>query len=49
MVSGGLLLTAHTLPIFVLVLLVSLELGVVIIQAYVSRCRMGSMSFYANL
>jgi ATP synthase subunit 6 len=35
MASGGLLLIAHILPIFVLILLVGLELGVAMIQAYV--------------
>lgn len=35
MASGGLLLVAHTLPILVLILLVGLELGVAMIQAYV--------------
>jgi len=35
MSAGGLLLIAHALPIFVLILLVGLELGVAMIQAYV--------------
>lgn len=35
MTSGGLLFVAHFLPIFVLILLVGLELGVAMIQAYV--------------
>ena len=35
MTSGGLLFVAHFLPILVLILLVGLELGVAMIQAYV--------------
>ena len=35
MASGGFLFVAHLLPLFVLVLLVGLELGVAMIQAYV--------------
>ena len=35
MLSGGALLVAHLVPLFILVLLMGLELGVAIIQAYV--------------
>ena len=35
MASGGLLFVAHLVPLAVLVLLVGLELGVAMIQAYV--------------
>ena len=35
MLSGGVLLVAHLVPLFILVLLMGLELGVAIIQAYV--------------
>ena len=35
MLAGGGLLIAHTIPLFILIILMFLELGVAIIQAYV--------------
>jgi ATP synthase subunit 6 len=35
LMSGSLLVVAHVIPIFILILLVGLELGVAVIQAYV--------------